>query len=342
MAATRLVPGTTGCPPGCVRTELHGAHMMIRLPAWQDQHVPFRRSTVASALAGGVKGDVSWLLGDQSWPGKISGSKPAKEEIAPPASSIFPFLSLSLHLSVRYLSSAEGERKEQRAFLGMIRWMNSSLHGAASEDMVVFECVTVANEGCHCLEGYYGEVLRDRVFHPGYGASRPPQVHSLHTAILVQKTNCTASNSNKSTPACSPVLRKRSRSPTPQSQEGENMVEKGSDHSSDKSPSTPEQVVQRTYSLQSARSGGKNSKCHGPPQPPPTTTTTLTSASLDISLYGQQRSHDPRRGVRSSRQQEPKLVQPLPLTEMKVVVLGLVYRVTSSGYWSSVRGAELE
>ncbi|XP_070825873.1 protein Aster-B isoform X9 [Chaetodon trifascialis] len=70
----------------------------------------------------------------------------------------------------------------------------------------------------------------------------------------------TASNSNKSTPACSPVLRKRSRSPTPQSQEGENMVEKGSDHSSDKSPSTPEQVVQRTYSLQSARSGGKNSK----------------------------------------------------------------------------------
>ncbi|KAM7399572.1 hypothetical protein PAMP_018837 [Pampus punctatissimus] len=74
------------------------------------------------------------------------------------------------------------------------------------------------------------------------------------------KLACTASNSNKSTPACSPVLRKRSRSPTPQSQEGENMVEKGSDHSSDKSPSTPEQVVQRTYSLQSARSGGKNSK----------------------------------------------------------------------------------
>ncbi|KAK9520633.1 hypothetical protein VZT92_020504 [Zoarces viviparus] len=119
----------------------------------------------------------------------------------------------------------------------MIRWMNSSLLGAAYKDMVVFECVTVANEGCYCLEGCYGEVLRDCVFHQG-----------------------TASNSNKSTPACSPVLRKRSRSPTPQSQEGENMVEKGSDHSSDKSPSTPEQVVQRTYSLQSARSGGKNSK----------------------------------------------------------------------------------
>uniref|UniRef100_A0A8C6NKU6 GRAM domain containing 1B n=1 Tax=Nothobranchius furzeri TaxID=105023 RepID=A0A8C6NKU6_NOTFU len=68
----------------------------------------------------------------------------------------------------------------------------------------------------------------------------------------------------RSSPTCSPVLRKRSRSPTPQSQEGENMVEKGSDHSSDKSPSTPEQVVQRTYSVQSARSGGKNSKVLSP------------------------------------------------------------------------------
>ncbi|XP_069390824.1 protein Aster-B isoform X9 [Paralichthys olivaceus] len=132
------------------------------------------------------------------------------------------------------------ERKDEcSAVCEMIRWMNSSLLGAAYEDMVVFECVTVANEGCRCLEGCYGEVLRDCVFQQG-----------------------TASNSNKSTPACSPVLRKRSRSPTPQTQEGENMVEKGSDHSSDKSPSTPEQVVQRTYSLQSARSGGKNSKSH--------------------------------------------------------------------------------
>uniref|UniRef100_A0A3Q3EKA3 GRAM domain containing 1Bb n=1 Tax=Kryptolebias marmoratus TaxID=37003 RepID=A0A3Q3EKA3_KRYMA len=121
----------------------------------------------------------------------------------------------------------------------MIRWVNSSLLGAAYEDMVVFECVTVANEGCPCREGCYREVLRDCVLHQG-----------------------TASNSNKSSPTCSPVLRKRSRSPTPQSQEGENMVEKGSDHSSDKSPSTPEQVVQRTYSVQSARSGGKNSKSH--------------------------------------------------------------------------------
>ncbi|XP_072885880.1 protein Aster-B-like isoform X1 [Hemitrygon akajei] len=72
---------------------------------------------------------------------------------------------------------------------------------------------------------------------------------------------CTASNSARSTPACSPILRKRSRSPTPQNLEGENMVEKGSDHSSDKSPSTPEQGIQRNYSSQSGRSS-KNSKSH--------------------------------------------------------------------------------
>uniref|UniRef100_A0A8C5X4E3 GRAM domain containing 1B n=1 Tax=Malurus cyaneus samueli TaxID=2593467 RepID=A0A8C5X4E3_9PASS len=70
----------------------------------------------------------------------------------------------------------------------------------------------------------------------------------------------TASNSNRSTPACSPILRKRSRSPTPQDAPGDAMVEKGSDHSSDKSPSTPEQGVQRSCSSQSGRSGAKNSK----------------------------------------------------------------------------------
>uniref|UniRef100_A0A2I2ZK44 GRAM domain containing 1B n=1 Tax=Gorilla gorilla gorilla TaxID=9595 RepID=A0A2I2ZK44_GORGO len=74
----------------------------------------------------------------------------------------------------------------------------------------------------------------------------------------------TASNSNRSTPACSPILRKRSRSPTPQNQDGDTMVEKGSDHSSDKSPSTPEQGVQRSCSSQSGRSGGKNSKVLSP------------------------------------------------------------------------------
>ncbi|XP_070808308.1 protein Aster-B isoform X1 [Pituophis catenifer annectens] len=75
-----------------------------------------------------------------------------------------------------------------------------------------------------------------------------------------QRDDSTASNSNRSTPACSPVLRKRSRSPTPQDPQGDTMVEKGSDHSSDKSPSTPEQGVQRSCSSQSGRGGTKNSK----------------------------------------------------------------------------------
>ncbi|XP_051952628.1 protein Aster-B-like isoform X2 [Xyrauchen texanus] len=71
----------------------------------------------------------------------------------------------------------------------------------------------------------------------------------------------TASNSNRSSPACSPVLRKRCRSPILQSIETDIMVEKGSDHSdTSKSPSTPEQLVTRTFSGQSTRSGAKNSK----------------------------------------------------------------------------------
>uniref|UniRef100_A0AAR2J6R8 GRAM domain containing 1Bb n=1 Tax=Pygocentrus nattereri TaxID=42514 RepID=A0AAR2J6R8_PYGNA len=75
----------------------------------------------------------------------------------------------------------------------------------------------------------------------------------------------TASNSNRSSPACSPVLRKRCRSPTVQSLEGENMVEKGSEQSdTSKSPSTPEQLVTRTYSVQSTRSSSKNSKVLSP------------------------------------------------------------------------------
>ncbi|XP_051257494.1 protein Aster-B-like isoform X2 [Dicentrarchus labrax] len=77
---------------------------------------------------------------------------------------------------------------------------------------------------------------------------------------------------NSSTPACSPVLRKRSRSSTPQlSPEADSsMVEKGS--SDQASPTTPEQQQssqhQRTYSQSvhptntSTRSSGKNSKSH--------------------------------------------------------------------------------
>uniref|UniRef100_A0A8C2EW80 GRAM domain containing 1Ba n=1 Tax=Cyprinus carpio TaxID=7962 RepID=A0A8C2EW80_CYPCA len=84
----------------------------------------------------------------------------------------------------------------------------------------------------------------------------------MNAAKKIIQNGFTASNSNCSSPACSPVLHKRLRSPTPQSPEGENMVEKSSDHSSDKSPSTPEQAVQRTYSqsLHTTRPAGKNSK----------------------------------------------------------------------------------
>lgn len=87
------------------------------------------------------------------------------KKISLPDSSIS---SLSLY---RYLSSftLRGKGYVRGAVLGMIRWMNSSLLGAGYEDMVVFQCVTVANEGCRCLEGCYGEVLRDCVFQQGYG-----------------------------------------------------------------------------------------------------------------------------------------------------------------------------
>ena len=47
--------------------------------------------------------------------------------------------------------------------------MNSSLRGAPCDDMVVLECMASANRSCRCLEGYYGEVLKDWVFHHGYG-----------------------------------------------------------------------------------------------------------------------------------------------------------------------------
>ncbi|CAJ1064473.1 protein Aster-B-like [Xyrichtys novacula] len=83
----------------------------------------------------------------------------------------------------------------------------------------------------------------------------------------------TATHLDRSTPACSPVLRKRSRSSTPQlSPEADSsMVEKSSsDQGSDRSPNTPEppQTIQhqRTCSQSghppniSTRGGGKNSK----------------------------------------------------------------------------------
>ncbi|XP_026075924.1 GRAM domain-containing protein 1B-like isoform X2 [Carassius auratus] len=104
--------------------------------------------------------------------------------------------------------------------------------------------------------------------HGSESSSQQSSLQSSHeeesTRYLSPNTrdDSTASNSNRSSPACSPVLHKRLRSPTPQSPEGENMVEKSSDHSSDKAPSTPEQAIQRTYSqsLHSTRPAGKNSK----------------------------------------------------------------------------------
>ncbi|XP_075695391.1 protein Aster-B isoform X2 [Rhinoderma darwinii] len=87
---------------------------------------------------------------------------------------------------------------------------------------------------------------------------------SSELEVLGNSGSSTASNSNRSSPACSPILRKRSRSPTPQQSEGEVMVEKSSDHSSDKSPPTPEPGVQRSGSSQSGRSGSKNSKVLSP------------------------------------------------------------------------------
>ncbi|XP_059400404.1 protein Aster-B-like isoform X2 [Carassius carassius] len=104
--------------------------------------------------------------------------------------------------------------------------------------------------------------------HGSESSSQQSSLQSSHeeesTRYLSPNTrdDSTASNSNRSSPACSPVLHKRLRSPTPQSPEGENMVEKSSDHCSDKAPSTPEQAIQRTYSqsLHSSRPAGKNSK----------------------------------------------------------------------------------
>ena len=101
-----------------------------------------------------------------------------------------------------------------------------------------------------------------------------PQKNELQAFSLLFSTA-----TNSSTPACSPVLRKRSRSATPQlSPETDgSMVEKGSpDQAPDRSPTTSEQQQtsqhQRTYSQSvhptntSTRSGGKNSKVSGQTQ----------------------------------------------------------------------------
>ncbi|XP_076850758.1 protein Aster-B-like [Brachyhypopomus gauderio] len=71
----------------------------------------------------------------------------------------------------------------------------------------------------------------------------------------------TPSNSNRSSPTCSPVLRGRCRSPPAAPLEVEAMVEKSTEPcDGPKSPSTPEQLVSRSFSTQSTRSTSKNSK----------------------------------------------------------------------------------
>nr|XP_033954205.1 protein Aster-B isoform X2 [Pseudochaenichthys georgianus] len=89
--------------------------------------------------------------------------------------------------------------------------------------------------------------------------------------MKVFKLTCTTTaTSDRSTPACSPVLRKRSRTSTPQlsPDADSSMVEKGSsDQALDRSPTT-EQTIQHQRSTSqalhptnsSSRSGGKNSK----------------------------------------------------------------------------------
>ncbi|XP_053097423.1 protein Aster-B isoform X3 [Pangasianodon hypophthalmus] len=126
------------------------------------------------------------------------------------------------------------------------------------------------------LSSSSSSLSRNRSCTAGTSTSTPRRHHSSQQSSLQSsheddsarylspnaREDSTASNSTRSTPTCSPVLRKRSRSPVPPSADGENMVEKSSDHSSDKSPSTPEQTVQRPYSqsVHSTRTGNKNSK----------------------------------------------------------------------------------
>ncbi|XP_072562310.1 protein Aster-B-like isoform X5 [Paramormyrops kingsleyae] len=88
----------------------------------------------------------------------------------------------------------------------------------------------------------------------------PLTTHFLSPFIREERADgdrlSTASNSSRSSPACSPILRKRSRSPTPQSPEGDAMVEKSAEHAADRSPPTAGQTLQPPRS----GSGGKNSK----------------------------------------------------------------------------------
>lgn len=68
------------------------------------------QTTNASSLAGGVKGSVSWLLGDQSWLEKISGPKPAKENLPACFSHVFSAsFSVYLHSLPSFTLRARGK-----------------------------------------------------------------------------------------------------------------------------------------------------------------------------------------------------------------------------------------
>lgn len=81
------------------------------------------QTTNASSLAGGVQGNVSWLLGDQSWLGKISGCKPAEGNHPACFFHFFPLcLSVSLTLTMFFSSylffCTEREKKCNVQFVG--------------------------------------------------------------------------------------------------------------------------------------------------------------------------------------------------------------------------------
>ncbi|KAJ8280753.1 hypothetical protein GJAV_G00058600, partial [Gymnothorax javanicus] len=87
---------------------------------------------------------------------------------------------------------------------------------------------------------------------------------SAHFLTPFTREGSTGSNSTRSSPSCSPVLRRRSGSPTLQSLEGEVMVEKSSEPPCEKPSPTSETGGpggSRSSAVQSARSNaGKNSK----------------------------------------------------------------------------------
>lgn len=106
---------SAACFPVSIQPLLCGSHMhtwLVFLSVYinkfhleRGERCPLRPND-ASSLAGGVKGDVSLLLGDQSWSGKISGPKPARENL-PARLYLLLSLKLSALSSVRLLKNCE-------------------------------------------------------------------------------------------------------------------------------------------------------------------------------------------------------------------------------------------